>query len=813
MGTQTMTPDVYESKRNDLIALLESILKSAKDLSEVARKDLEEARNKLTRNSFEIVLVGEFQGGKSTTFDTICDGREISPRGQGIKTSACKISAQSIPETEPERADLRWKTDAELILTMIGFLRSNLANDKEALKLFSQKDEHGADKFPSLSDSRVRKLAEQAIHSEWERYLESPRYYDSDNKGLLDLLKISTLILKFYGTPELEALRSKTSIPVDELKSLVVFPHDWEERWANGNESAEWGFKEIPFAFLGSVSCYIHCKNLERLGCVITDCPGLFAGPWDTRVARDAMYHGDAILYLLRGDRGIGEADLRAITEIMKTQQGHKVFFAINAKAAKDVVATDYRRHDFAKIKQRGYNLDKAESIDVFNALLAFAGKSGQTENDAVDHAVETYFRLSPRRNDADRDRANELQGNPTLLYKESDFPAIIAKIETDIITKKFERILVKGGTDCASDALDKLSGNLKAKEDAAKTSKDEVEKEVELARKKLQEFQSFVTDEVKKGFENPSGAGLVANDFSQTVFVNNIETIAQTTCSVIAQSYFDDDDIRDEILRVIRKKQEDCPKLQDAISNAVSEILLTSARGWLVNVQQGTNDTFTNVYTNALSNLDARFHEKWQQLVKDDSSGFLKGFDLPENIEATNISLRELDFNADFQAILKKARLLDRILFAIVSLIGGILFAMLVSGPLGAAILAIATTIGYLMGREKLKSVLARWLRPKIVDDFNKQKHEIVFSLQDQFKGSILKSILDGFVNKYQGSLKAQLSAFEHRVKETLALKKKAQDEQDRIAAWAKKVRTEQIDPARKEIAEFHEALKPYFK
>lgn len=811
MNNQTMTPEVYESKRNDLIALLESILKSATDLSDSARKDLNETRDKLTRNSFEIVLVGEFQGGKSTTFNTICDGREISPRGQGIKTSACKISAQSIRENEAEHADLRWKSDDELILTMIDFLRSNLANNKEASALFNQKDEHGDYKFPPLSDSHVRKLAEQAIHSEWQRYRESPKNYDAEQKGLLDLLKISTLILKFYGRPELEALRTKTRISIDELKTLVVFPQDWEIRWSAGGESTNWEFNEVPFVFLGNVSCYIHCKNLERLGCVITDCPGLFAGPWDTRVAQEAMYNGDAILYLIAGDKAIKEADLRAITEIIKAQQGHKVVFAINAKATRDVVANAFRPVDFAQIKQRGYNLEKPETIEVFNALLANAGRSGQRGKD-VSRALQTYLGLDFLE-EKDMEKAKTILGDANNLSSVSDFPAILAKIETDIITKKFKRVLVDGGTSHAGDALNALSGNLEAKEKAATTDLDAIKVEVEKARAELLKFQEFVTEEVQNEFKKSSSATVVANNFAQSVFLDNIEAIAQTTCSVVAQAYFDDDEIKNEILNVIRKKQKDCPKLQDAISKAISEILLTSAQAWLVNVQQGANATFASIYTNALTNLDCRFHEKWQQLVKNDSSGLLKGFELPGNIEVANLAPIGLDFNADLQTILKKARFMDRILLAIVSIIGGLLFILLGTGPLGVLILTSLVVVGYLIGREKLKAALIKWLRPEIIKSLHQQSPEIGNSLQDQFKISILKEILDGFVQKYKESLSEQLVAFENRVKETLALKEEKADKQKQIAEWARKVREKQIDPARGKIAEFHKGLTPYFK
>ena len=80
---KTMTPEVYENKRNELIALLGEVIKDAPAIEGKTRDELDATIDRLKRNSFEIVLVGEFQGGKSTTFNAMC-GREISPMGYFI---------------------------------------------------------------------------------------------------------------------------------------------------------------------------------------------------------------------------------------------------------------------------------------------------------------------------------------------------------------------------------------------------------------------------------------------------------------------------------------------------------------------------------------------------------------------------------------------------------------------------------------------------------------------------------------------------------------------------------------------------------
>jgi hypothetical protein len=94
-----MTPKEYESLRNELIELLQKAVSvssiSEAEVDEATRNELDEIYKKAMENQFYIVLVGEFQSGKSTTFNALCGGREISPRGSGIKTSGCIISRAS----------------------------------------------------------------------------------------------------------------------------------------------------------------------------------------------------------------------------------------------------------------------------------------------------------------------------------------------------------------------------------------------------------------------------------------------------------------------------------------------------------------------------------------------------------------------------------------------------------------------------------------------------------------------------------------------------------------------------------------------
>ena len=71
-----------------------------------------------------IAIVGGFDSGESTTFNALCDGRDISPRrifGGDIMTNAILIAAENIigDETKDglaEWAEVSFKTPEELAM-------------------------------------------------------------------------------------------------------------------------------------------------------------------------------------------------------------------------------------------------------------------------------------------------------------------------------------------------------------------------------------------------------------------------------------------------------------------------------------------------------------------------------------------------------------------------------------------------------------------------------------------------------------------------------------------------------------------------
>ena len=110
----------YDNKRNELVSFVDKALQLKCNLPERIKDSLNAIRSKVYENQFRIVLISEFECGKSTTFNAICGGAEISPRGRMLRTSGTVISAQNtLDPQKANTANVIWRSDRELLLCFV----------------------------------------------------------------------------------------------------------------------------------------------------------------------------------------------------------------------------------------------------------------------------------------------------------------------------------------------------------------------------------------------------------------------------------------------------------------------------------------------------------------------------------------------------------------------------------------------------------------------------------------------------------------------------------------------------------------------
>ena len=510
----------YEFRRNELLALL----KEASVLN-VPKKYADELRLttcKCQEDAFEIALVGEFQGGKSTTFNALCDGRDISPRGSGIKTSAAVVTAQNISGNETkdglaEWAEVSYKSPDELSLGISTILRGELMASKELRSLNSNlSDEEYEDAidtddgFPKLADLRrpeIMNLLRSTADGLWRKWESDKANWERDR---LDQLRIATLQLRFFGTDGQKDLEEKATLPINQFQKLVAFPKDWEKRWRDGC-NAHFEFDEVAFVFVHSVLVRLHSENLQRLGCRITDCPGLFANAFDTCVAERAIRHADAVWYLIFGDKQLGDHDKRTIQQIANWGLDGKIQTTANIWSEWNVKSTEILDVTKSMLANMGLSLD----VVPYSARLAFLSTQGELllkHHDLFSDLDEANMRRDAKVKDGasslssmwvkmvhkvgnaidDESIVNidELtSASVEIVRQSSQLDVIISKLNNDIIPLKAESILVNRGSDRAVKALSAYEGVLRASENAAEEKESEWKIKVEEARRQLADF------------------------------------------------------------------------------------------------------------------------------------------------------------------------------------------------------------------------------------------------------------------------------------------------------------------------------------
>ena len=276
--------------------------------------------------SFEIALVGDFQCGKSTFFDALCSGRDIAPRGGGVKTSACAVSV-CVSNGAHEYAEIEWYSPDEL---------------RAKLQIFKASLEDGSD--------------------------------------VIEFERLERVIKTFGETQDLMELRNLKRMSISDAAKVLSYPVDWEKRWANNKMCGGYSSaKELAFLFIKRVIFHLNVSLPSNY--VFTDTPGFNAGGWDFSTAQDTMRRADVVCCVMNGrEKAIAASYFQALSWVKKEGIAAKLFFIVNASSlakGKSFLATNK-----AEIKNRGFVLNQ-EDIPVFSALLSFMAKAkGLSKNE-----------------------------------------------------------------------------------------------------------------------------------------------------------------------------------------------------------------------------------------------------------------------------------------------------------------------------------------------------------------------------------------------------------------------------------------------
>jgi len=836
----TMNAQTYKEKRDELLTILSKIVKVER-LHIDYKNEFEAIHKKCLENQFNIVLVGEFQGGKSTTFNTFCDGREISPRGAMTKTSACRITAQNISDPAiKEYAEITWKTDRELLLCFEDILAKHIdkemdenQNTKILDYVYKPGDDVPAFRSDILKLDNIQhiQLINNILAEEWESYNQNKAEYGTDAS---DILRIATIIMNFKSDTQLKEIKSKTKFSISDISKMVVFPSDWETRFTQG---AKVSFKpeEVIFAFIAGVDCYIHSKNLARLGCAITDCPGLFASKWDTQVALDTIPKADAILYLLGGDKAVGKSELKALIEISKIRNiEKKLYYSINMKQPRPIIENSIIPNDVSAINNIGLNITK-EDIKKYHALLAFLAEFGtQYLNGTLDETSKSQF-LSFSKKTMEMDMPLEetwkaianyylmLVCIPPQMVSDLSFESInkikecsgvsllFDEIEQFIVKNKAYSILITNGSEKASAALSDIERQLKNREDEATKSVASRQAELLLAESKLNDFQNEAKNIVNKSFEDRT-FNLLVDDYIDQVFAKSTDEIAKEAAPKLNEKFTAKFGSKTIFNNAETRRQKAQAVAQPILEETMKEIFGKNAKIWIESIRKKENDKYSDAVGREVDRINVELISKWENIVGVED--IIPDINLPDaySIFGTYTNIDNVKMG-DFLKSIATMNLFQIIL----KVIGYALFNL---GIFDYIFQLGKMAVDKIKGKEiEQFEWRVETNKTKIIEDQLKTQLEVSYGKVDSRNNiktatlNSLKNIGVLFKEKYKERLKDQEDKFKQETEEAKKRMQKTNEEREKVAAIARTLRQDHIEPLNIEVKNFADITRKLLK
>lgn len=847
-----MNAEQYSHNKAVLLDILSDILK-IEMLPKSHRTDFVQISKKIQEDQFSIVLIGEFQGGKSTTFDALCDGREISPRGNNIKTSACRIRVTNIADDSDERATVIWKSDTELIQTISSILTAipptEFGYNPDSKDMFSYAE------YVNLSNPKHRAIIEEAIDEL------SSGTIDRDTR---DIIMVARFILANYEN--VRDQREEKQYTFKEAMKYMVFPKDMVERYnKSGNKVSCFTFEESLFAFVQTVDCYIHSKSLERLGCSFVDCPGLFASDYDTSIAIQTMSASDATLYLLGGEKQMGQEDKKSIGEIFrigksgnKAYEGDDVFFVINQR--KPDSETSFVNLDLSEIEQAGF---KKNNLPLYNAILYYYAQLGKSYLDgSLDDETYKRFMSEARPNqdfakrwiaevkrqlvslrldeDCDIDVYNLTLSYETisLLRKYSKADSLFSSIEDYIVGKKSYSILIDNGALKVQNGLSSIEVSLREKEKSAQMDVAEKAREFEQAREAYQNYRDEVESTLESAFPDKYSRNYIEDTYRDYFLDESVisDVAFKTTVSLI--DYMKKGSTKWRGFKLLATKSFSDKKKKEYEAQFASEIkvFLTEAfrtsitpviTRWVTSLYAGNDLRFDNTVRERAMELGEKIQENWKQLSS--TVPLFHELSLP-NIEEQipqcvnhDVTFDDNDISSDIIRTTSEMAVNDamiEIIAQIVSYVSAIVVMvivdMFVTFGLALIIGLISEILVYIGIRNPREINSVADFKKKELALYNELKDKIRTALSDNKtrepvcfnpeKGMIkvVDNIIDGYKTFYLGELDSKRLELENVISEQEQLYNGTRQNLERIAAEAKKVRENEIQPLLSKVTSF---------
>lgn len=741
----------YSSARTQLMQLLNEELANEDEYSDRYKNTkmfsahhnaVTNVLDKCDKEKFVILLVGEYQSGKTTTFNALCGGKRIGAIGSGDVTTAVPVT---ISHSEQPNVNIVWKTESEL-----NELLSDLEPIREECSL-GELSIHNEDLFHQIEKIRHGKLLDREV-----------------DEDLLKAIAISSIIL---GANKIPSLYGK-GFPIDRVGDITCFPKDFISRWKE-NGIASFSEDELVFAFIKQVDCYTPSEILKRMDCIVMDCPGLFANDYDTRITEDAMLRANAILVILPHEKAFKKKMEDALCRIKNQYPDfkRKLIIANNLESSK-------KKSTLKANQDKINNIFPGMNVIPYDAMLAYVGQiklsydAGLLDENTIDEFIDNNQDESPfdfnntfaSFEDVWQDVAETyFKGpyDPVVMYKNSKLDSLLDTIKGFVEDNKANSIVFSDGIDALSTELISIMDDIKLIDiDPFKKSGQERE-ELWKSRLETLHLYSKSSDDIidnhlfKKITNNETLVTKLARCTYEKLFTKDVyEDIA---CSIGNAIYNNKGKIfRHCATENGRNQIKDY--LKPIIAEHITYIIERRIKYWNDLMSSEQDIQFAELFIPSVSLMEAELSRTWNDLYKGDNSMKMSRYvNINKTLKQFNINAKEngadisVNYGPLFAALLAE---IVTIATGIAITLAGIIVGFGATTPLGWVLLAIASIPGgiavALNGPEAIgEFFVENFIKPKVLKEFDDKN----------FHSILQKYVYDeihNMLNNYKSTIKA---------------------------------------------------------
>jgi hypothetical protein len=594
---------------------------------------LRRVKDNCLNDKYKVLIMGDFQSGKSTTLDALCDGRHISAIGNGTATSAVLVSATY---AEEESINISWR-DKLQFKTIFNHI----------IKYLPDFDWNKFD----LDNHNSRNRLAQAI-DKFRNSKHCPNLREGDAKFLM----LSDFVLKYYGTEELKQKKDSLS-SVSDISDITRFPKNGESEWQK-NGMRKFNISDVIFIFINRVDCYIPSNTLRKLNCTVIDSPGLFNSSYDTMVTEAAMIEAHAIVYLLPYHKGIGEGVCKSLFAIRDNYKDvHKKLFVVN-----NIRLTDDSNFAESNLEQIHSMFGEDKQVCCYDAKLAYLAQlkktydsSNASESDYGNllhvtrksyNLVETKMSFSTFDDAWSYHIKNYAQAGicpdttPDKIIVSSGFEGMINDLKQFIADNKAYSVILSNGINIMANELEGIRNSLRRLYiEPFISSYDKLKDLWQIRIGNAKQIRCFINQEVSKEILGTKLCKQISDEeYSKLFTLDFYKEISEEVASVLY-----DNKAKLLLTKTLFKNRLNNP---EAFKKRFSEIatpmitqkiveLVSRKIGYMYEViGKGEDSTISTLFFSMMYKIETAVADEWRKLYKDDDCFEMKNyFEIPKNL------------------------------------------------------------------------------------------------------------------------------------------------------------------------------------